>query len=242
MKRLADLLLTRKYLHELLVRTSGIILVAVFCTAGAAHAGPSVAAWIAPSTLAPIPSSPTSPLPATPDFGLAPGQALYAAIVTTAGTIQCKLATEIAPVSVATFVGLARGERPWIDPRSGRTTQRPLYEGTIIHRVVPEFLIQGGDPTGTGTGGPGFVIPDEIGVESVFERRGVLGLANRGPNTNGSQFFVTDGPAHHLDGRYTRIGLCSSESVVRRIAASPRGQKNRPVDPVVVQRVEIEAR
>ncbi len=119
---------------------------------------------------------------------------------------------------------------------------RPLYNGTLFHRVVPGFLVQGGDPGGTGTGGPGFSYPDEIAGDAIFDRAGILGLANRGPNTNGSQFFVTAGPAHHLDGRYTRLGLCGDLDVIEQIAAAPRGDGNRPVDPVVLRRVEIVAR
>jgi peptidyl-prolyl cis-trans isomerase A (cyclophilin A) len=140
------------------------------------------------------------------------------------------------------FTQLARGERAWIDPRDGQPTQRPLYDGTIFHRVIPGFLIQGGDPTGTGVGGPGFTLPDEIGGSSVFEAAGALGMATRGPNTAGSQFFITDGPAHHLDGHYTRLGTCTNHEVIHALASVPRGERNRPVQNVVLRTVEIVVR
>jgi peptidyl-prolyl cis-trans isomerase A (cyclophilin A) len=176
------------------------------------------------------------------DFGLAPGQSLHAVLRTSLGAIDCTLNVDEAPVSVRIFVDLARGLRPWVDPRTGAEVLRPLYDGTVFHRVIPGFLIQGGDPTGTGAGGPGFSIPDEIGAERQFDRPGLLALANRGPNTNGSQFFVTDGPAHHLDGRYTRLGTCTNLDVVAAIARVPRGERNRPVSPPVLRAVEIAAR
>ncbi len=178
----------------------------------------------------------------SPDFGLAPGQSLYAKFVTTAGSFSCLLSHEGAPISVRAFVDLARGERAWRDPRSGVDTLRPLYAGTLFHRIIPGFLVQGGDPTGTGTGGPGFSLADENTSVSSFDRAGILAFANRGPNSNGSQFFVTDGPARHLDGRYTVLGLCAGEEVIARIAAAPRGERDRPVRPVVLTRVEISRR
>ncbi|MSQ01078.1 MAG: peptidylprolyl isomerase [Myxococcales bacterium] len=179
--------------------------------------------------------------PPSPEL-VAAGEVLVATLRTSRGNIVCQLAHEAAPYSVRTFVELARGVREWVDPRSGARVQRPLYDGTLFHRVVPGFLVQGGDPGGTGTGGPGFAYPDEIAGDAVFDRAGVLGLANRGPNTNGSQFFVTAGPAHHLDGRYTRLGLCGDLDVIEQIAGVPRGEGNRPVEPVVLRSVEIVAR
>lgn len=173
---------------------------------------------------------------------VAPGEVLFATLRTSRGAIECELAHEAAPYSVRTFVELARGVREWVDPRSGARVMRPLYNGTLFHRVLPGFLVQGGDPGGTGTGGPGFSYPDEIAGEAIFDRAGILALANRGPNTNGSQFFVTAGPAHHLDGRYTRLGLCGDLDVIDQIARVPRGEGNRPVEPVVLRSVEIVAR
>jgi peptidyl-prolyl cis-trans isomerase A (cyclophilin A) len=112
----------------------------------------------------------------------------------------------------------------------------------VFHRVIPGFMVQGGDPTGTGTGGPGFTLADEGASLSRFDGPGILALANRGPNSNGSQFFVTDGAAHHLDGQYTVLGRCTGTAVISRIAAAPRGERDMPLRPVVLARVEISAR
>lgn len=159
-------------------------------------------------------------------------------LVTSLGTVDCTLEPAWAPLSVANFLALASGSAPWVDPSTGETTTRPLYDGTVFHRVVPGFLVQGGDPTGTGTGGPGYVLPEEP-TAAVFDRPGLLGLANKGPNTTGSQFFVTLGPARHVDGQYSVIGHCDDLDVLHRIAAVPRGERNRPEDPPVLRAVRV---
>jgi peptidyl-prolyl cis-trans isomerase A (cyclophilin A) len=236
--------LTCLYFCKLFVRSPALPLLLLLLPRPAT-AGEALAAWMkdvrATTAVRPLPEGALA-LPPGEDFGLGPGQALHARFVTSVGSFSCRLAHDDAPVSVRTFVDLARGERAWIDPFTGLPTSRPLYEGTIFHRVIPGFLVQGGDPTGTGTGGPGFTTPDENPSVSRFDGPGVLALANRGPNANGSQFFVTDGAAHHLDGRYTVLGFCSDVSVIARIASAPRGERNRPVRPVVLERVEISVR
>ncbi|MBM4392490.1 MAG: peptidylprolyl isomerase [Deltaproteobacteria bacterium] len=205
-------------------------------------------AFAAPLAAVSVPSRPSLPAPDTsppgpglpvPDLGLAPGERLVAVLVTSLGDVRCTLDHAASPVSVANFVALARGEREWVDPIDGESTRRPLYDGTLFHRVVPGFLVQGGDPSGTGTGGPGYSVVDEA-AGSVFDRAGILALANRGPNTGGSQFFVTLGPARHIDGRYTPLGTCASLAVLERIAAVPRGERNRPLAPPVLRSVRIE--
>lgn len=239
---LANRLLTCLYLTRHSVRSYTTLLFFILLPLPAGAAQP-LAVWLREVRTVPAASGGGEEAPeAGPDFGLAPGQRLHALFRTSLGTIDCVLAPEDAPWSVKAFVDLARGTRPWVDPRTGVSVTRPLYDGTLIHRVIPGFLLQGGDPTGTGAGGPGFSMADELGPASRFDKAGVLGLANRGPNTGGSQFFVTAGPAHHLDGRYTRLGECGDLDVVARIAGAPRGEGNRPVTPVVLRTVEIVTR
>jgi peptidyl-prolyl cis-trans isomerase A (cyclophilin A) len=131
---------------------------------------------------------------------------IYATFKTSMGDIVVKLFPEKAPKTVENFVGLAEGTREWTDPRSSQKVKRPLYDGTIFHRVIPDFMIQGGDPLGNGTGGPGYRFADEIGPDNKFDRPGLLAMANSGPNTNGSQFFVTEVPTPHLDRGHTILG------------------------------------
>jgi peptidyl-prolyl cis-trans isomerase A (cyclophilin A) len=162
---------------------------------------------------------------------------ITATIKTSLGTMKCKLFDDKAPVTVANFVGLARGLRAWKDP-SGTWVTRPLYDGTTFHRVIRGFMIQGGDPKGNGSGEPGYVIKDEIWAGAKHDRAGLLCMANRGPNTNGAQFFITDAAAPHLDKSYTIFGECSPTSVVRAIASTPV-QGERPVTPVAISSVTI---
>lgn len=147
---------------------------------------------------------------------------LIARIETSMGTLRCELWDDVAPITVANFVGLARGIRPFEDPAnpSGAWVTRPAYEGSSFHRVIPGFMVQGGDPMGTGRGGPGYVIPDEIDESVHPDRAGLLYMANAGPNTNGMQFFVLDAAAPHLDGHYTAFGECEPREVVSTIAAN----------------------
>ena len=143
---------------------------------------------------------------------------------TTAGDLTCELFPSNAPKTVKNFIGLANGTKEWTNPQSGQKTTRPLYDGTIFHRVIPGFMIQGGDPLGQGTGGPGYQFEDEFDSSLTFDRPGRLAMANSGPNTNGSQFFITEVPTPHLNGRHTIFGQCDDASVelVKKIARKAR--------------------
>ena len=131
---------------------------------------------------------------------------IHATFQTSAGDIVVKLLPEKAPKTVENFLGLAEGTREWTDPRTRQPVKKPLYDGTVFHRVIPDFMIQGGDPLGTGTGGPGYKFADEIGPDNKFDRPGLLAMANAGPNTNGSQFFITEVPTPHLNRGHTIFG------------------------------------
>jgi peptidyl-prolyl cis-trans isomerase A (cyclophilin A) len=163
---------------------------------------------------------------------------LVAELKTDKGTLSCELWPDKAPITVANFVGLARGLRPWKDPNGTTWMKKPLYDGTPFHRIIKGFMIQGGDPKGNGSGDPGYVIPDEIWENAHHDQRGLLCMANRGPNTNGSQFFIMDGSAPHLDGGYTIFGKCSPDSVIESLASSPV-QGDRAVNPPKLQKVTI---
>jgi peptidyl-prolyl cis-trans isomerase A (cyclophilin A) len=128
------------------------------------------------------------------------GETIYATLQTSMGEITLKLFTKDAPKTVENFVGLAVGEKPWIHPRTSQRMDSPLYDGTTFHRVIPNFMIQGGDPRGDGTGGPGYEFEDELKSGRKFDKACLLAMANAGPNTNGSQFFITEVPTRHLDG------------------------------------------
>ena len=164
-----------------------------------------------------------------------------AKFVTSAGTFTARL-MDHAPTTVANFIDLATGKREWRDPRDGQRKSQPLYDGTIFHRVIPGFMIQGGDPQGTGTGGPGYRFEDECPPGGPkFDRPGLLAMANAGPNTNGSQFFITEVPTPHLNNRHTIFGeITEGMEVVERIAAADTGVQDRPTNDVVLERVEIE--
>jgi peptidyl-prolyl cis-trans isomerase A (cyclophilin A) len=131
---------------------------------------------------------------------------VYATFKTSVGDIVVKLLPEKAPKTVENFLGLAEGTKEWKDPRTGETVKKPLYDGTVFHRVIPQFMIQGGDPLGNGTGGPGYKFGDEIGPDNKFSKPGLLAMANAGPNTNGSQFFITEVPTPWLDRGHTIFG------------------------------------
>jgi peptidyl-prolyl cis-trans isomerase A (cyclophilin A) len=186
--------------------------------------------------------------PANGQFSLAqataglPGQGpLKATIKTNIGSMKCTLDPEHAPNSVANFVGLARGKRPWKTP-DGKWVLRPAYDNTSFHRIIKGFMIQGGDPTGTGAGDPGYTIKDE-GHGRSHDRAGLLCMANRGPDTNGMQFFVTDAVTPHLDRSrtaYTIFGECGPLDVVHGIAAVPVGVADRPQSPVTIEQITIE--
>jgi peptidyl-prolyl cis-trans isomerase A (cyclophilin A) len=165
-----------------------------------------------------------------------------AIIDTTAGKMTCTLFPDKAPIGVANFIGLARGTKDWVDPSNGHKMHHvPLYNGTIFHRVIPEFMIQGGDPAGTGMGGPGYKFKNETSPDLSFDRPGRLAYANAGPDTNGSQFFITEVPYPSLNGGYTIFGQCDDASVelVKKIARMPRNANDLPDDPVKITKITI---
>lgn len=169
--------------------------------------------------------------------GLPPGETLSASIVTDLGTLECKLFDDKAPLTVANFVGLARGARPWKTPE-GKWEKKPAYDGTIFHRIIKGFMIQGGDAKRNGSGEAGYVIPDEIWEDGRHDRAGLLCMANRGPNTNSAQFFITDAAAPHLDNGYTIFGECGPEKLVHELASvEVRGE--RPATPPTIKKVTI---
>jgi peptidyl-prolyl cis-trans isomerase A (cyclophilin A) len=178
--------------------------------------------------------------PALPDVQLPSEPGLYAVIYTSMGNIVCRLFPDKAPKTVANFVGLATGTKAWTDPASGKTRHSPLYAGTTFHRVIPDFMIQGGDPVGDGTGGPGYEFKDEIDTSFSFDRPGILAMANHGPDTNGSQFFITVAPATHLDGHYSVFGeVVAGQDVADAIAKAPRDSEDKPLTPVKITRIAI---
>ena len=166
----------------------------------------------------------------------------YATLNTSEGIIVCRLFDKEAPVTVKNFIDLAEGKRQWKDHVSGKSGSGPLYSGTIFHRVIPKFMIQGGDPSGTGMGGPGYKFQDETkGSPHKFDKEGKLAMANSGPNTNGSQFFVTVAPTPWLTGNHTIFGeVVEGQEVAEKIANVPRGRQDRPNKDVVLQSVTIE--
>ena len=155
---------------------------------------------------------------------------------TSMGTLRCTLFPDAAPITVGNFVGLATGRIP-VPVREG-----PLYNNTVFHRVIPEFMIQGGDPDGVGSGGPGYRFLDEIDPELRFDRPGRLAMANAGPGTNGSQFFVTEVPTPHLDGKHTIFGQCDEASLelVKAMARVPAGPGNKPQEDIVLDSITFE--
>jgi peptidyl-prolyl cis-trans isomerase A (cyclophilin A) len=176
-----------------------------------------------------------------PEIG-APGKGqLYARFVTSLGNIVVRLEEQRAPKTVKNFVGLASGTQEWADPATGKVQKgAAYYDGTIFHRVIPDFMIQGGDRLGQGTGGPGYRFEDEFHPELRHSGAGVLSMANSGPGTNGSQFFITDRATPHLDNRHSVFGQAvAGIDVVKGIARVSTGARDKPAKDVVIQRVEI---
>lgn len=166
---------------------------------------------------------------------------LTATLRTSQGTVQVRLFPDHAPKTVRNFVDLAEGTRDWTDPRTRQASRSRLYDGTIFHRVIPNFMIQGGDPLGTGTGGPGYEFGDEIHPDLRFDRPYLLAMANAGPGTNGSQFFITTVPTPHLNGRHTIFGeVIGGSDVVDQISQVRTGRNDRPAQDVVLESVQID--
>jgi peptidyl-prolyl cis-trans isomerase A (cyclophilin A) len=167
---------------------------------------------------------------------------MYATFETSEGSIVCRLFDKEAPKTVANFVELAEGKRDWTHPTTRKKTNDRLYDGTIFHRVIPDFMIQGGDPQGTGMGGPGYQFEDETkGSPHKFDKPGKLAMANAGPNTNGSQFFITVAPTTWLTGRHTIFGeVVEGQDVVDKITSLPRARNDRPSKDVVLKKLTIE--
>ena len=166
-----------------------------------------------------------------------------ATLHTTAGDIRVNLFGNQAPKTVRNFVDLAQGEREWTHSATHATTADPLYNGTIFHRVIAGFMIQGGDPLGQGFGGPGYKFADEFHTDLQFDRPYLLAMANAGPNTNGSQFFITVGPTPHLNRRHTIFGEVAdadSRAVVDTIASTRTGRSDRPVEDITITSVTVE--
>jgi len=167
-------------------------------------------------------------------------ETLYAALKTTMGDIVIQLFNDKAPKTVANFVDLATGSKEWTDPKTREKAKRPLYNGTIFHRVIPGFMIQGGDPLGNGTGGPGYRFADEFHPDLNHSKPGILSMANAGPNTNGSQFFITQKPTPWLDGKHSVFGeVVKGQNVADAIINAPRDRRDRPIKDVAIQEVVI---
>ena len=166
---------------------------------------------------------------------------LYATINTTMGPMVCILYEKESPITVKNFVALARGGKTWTDPKTKTKTTRPLYSGTIFHRVIPGFMIQGGDPTGTGMGDGGLTpIPDEFSPSLKFDKPGRLAMANAGPRTGTCQFFITEGPTPHLDGKHTIFGqVVEGQDLVTKIARVPKNADDKPNTPVKIVNIAI---
>jgi peptidyl-prolyl cis-trans isomerase A (cyclophilin A) len=184
------------------------------------------------SQAAPAAKPAASPAPAGPT----------AVIDTTVGKLKCELFPDKAPIGVANFIGLANGTKDWVNPVShAKKHGVPLYDGTIFHRVIPEFMIQGGDPAGNGSGDPGYAFKNETSPTLKFDRPGRLAYANAGPGTNGSQFFITEVPYPSLNGGYTIFGQCDEAAVVlvKQIARMGKDANDRPYRPVKINHISV---
>ena len=169
------------------------------------------------------------------------GPGTYAVFKTSMGDIICKLFDKLTPATVDNFIGLAEGTKTFKDPRNGQETKRPYYDGTLFHRVISNFMIQGGDPTGTGQGGPGFNIKGEIRGSLKFDRPGRLAMANAGsPDTAGSQFFITHGPKSYLNGGYTIFGQVMKGQEVVNAIGRVQTRADRPIFDIVLEKLTIE--
>src|SRR6202167_115357 len=198
------------------------------------------AVWAQSSTQAAPAAKPATGATAVHHAAAGPPTAI---IDTTAGKLTCTLFPDRAPIGVANFIGLATGTKDWKNPVSGATMHnKPLYDGTIFHRVIPDFMIQGGDAKGDGTGDPGYAFKNEVSSELLFDKPGRRAYANAGPNTNGSQFFITEVAVPHLNGNYTIFGQCDDATVtlvsqIAHMATDP--MNDRPFRPVKIVHIKI---
>jgi peptidyl-prolyl cis-trans isomerase A (cyclophilin A) len=168
------------------------------------------------------------------------GKDMIATFDTNRGQFKIKLFADKAPKTVENFVGLANGTKEWTDPKTGKKVKKPFYDGLTFHRVIPDFMIQGGCPLGTGTGDPGYKFKDEFGPGLSHSRPGILSMANAGPHTNGSQFFITVAPTPFLDGKHAIFGeVTEGMEVVNNISTTKTGSGNKPLEPVVINKVTI---
>ena len=167
---------------------------------------------------------------------------LYAHFTTSEGNFTARLFDDATPNTVANFTGLAEGSKEWTDPRTGQKVKKPYFNGTIFHRVIDGFMIQGGDPLGQGTGGPGYTFADEFSPKLRHSKAGILSMANRGPNTNGGQFFITLGATPHLDDRHSVFGeVVDGMDVVKKIGSTATSKPgDRPVKAITIESVAIE--
>ncbi len=167
------------------------------------------------------------------------GKDMFALMDTSMGKIKIKLFPDKAPKTVDNFVGLAEGTKEWMDPKSGKKEKKPLYNGTVFHRVIKKFMIQGGDPLGNGTGGPGYKFEDEFS-DLKHTKPGILSMANSGPGTNGSQFFLTVEPTPWLDNKHTIFGeVVEGMDIVKKISEA-KSDNDRPVEPIILKSLKIE--
>src|ERR1044071_6953878 len=168
---------------------------------------------------------------------------VYAHFETTLGNFTAELFESKVPKTVAVFAGLADGSKEWKHPKTGEKHKQPYYDGIIFHRVIEGFMIQCGDPLGQGIGGPGYTFNDEFHPKLRHNKAGILSMANRGPNTNGGQFFITLGPTPHLDDRHSVFGeVTEGMEIVRKIGSTATGAQDRPVKPIVIETIKIERR
>jgi peptidyl-prolyl cis-trans isomerase A (cyclophilin A) len=223
---------------------------AVLCLPGIAPTGIASAQQTPTQSQTPPPQAPSASggaqeLPDSPGAQTAPAvepTGPTALLDTSMGRITCRLFDKQAPQTVANFVGLAEGTKDWTDPATHEKEHgKPLYDGTTFHRVIPGFMAQGGDPMGNGMGDPGYFIPDEIDPSLMFDVPGRLAMANSGPNTDGSQFFITEEMQPSLNGHYTIFGQCdpSSVLVVKTITRVERDSRDKPLTPVVLKKITI---
>jgi len=207
---------------------------AVFCASAFTQQTTAPTTQTAPPSAQDIPDAPSATL-------IVPNGP-FVVMDTSMGRITCQFFQKQAPNAVANFIGLATGTKDWTDPATKRIMHhKPLYDGTTFHRVIPEFMIQGGDPLGNGTGDPGYTFGDEFDPNLNFDKPGRLAMANSGPNTNGSQFFITEQGYDSLNQHYTIFGQCDDSSVivVKTIARVPRDSDDKPLTPVVLKKVTI---